>query len=556
VAAAAGAVLVRRRPGGLEALLPAAAVGAYGMVAAGLPGSQVLPVCLGVVSAGLVLVRDRFTTLRGGAAAALAVLVAGVPLVWVPQRPAAGAADPRDRFRVAARVTDGVDVLDQVGGWLSAPAGEVLFTAAPSPVTATGPLGRSWRLAVLDDYDGVTWRSAARLVPAGLGVPPHHGPVPAGAVTQRITLSGLRGPYLPAADRPIRVTAPVDAVDPDTGMLVTSVRVAPGTGYDVTSQPPAAAEPAAAERAASGTARELAVPAELRAPVADFLAGVPLRPGLSPVEQASVIRLGLLRDRRNIAGAPSSATTSAVARLLRAGGTGTPVQFAAAYAVVMRARGVPARLVVGFDSPAPGTGAVAVHGRDVRIRTELKFGVAGWVRYDPVPPATTAGDPPPRVEDPPPPPVPGRTDAGDTIVDPPPPPRDSSTWWPFAVLLGVLLAAGGYLARRLPPVVRRAWRRRRPADPDARVAGAWHDVLDEYVRRGGADPAMQTPATLHDRLRAGLDGAEASSERLRRLADRALYSPRSCTEQDGELAWESATAVRRALHRAGRAGPA
>jgi hypothetical protein len=519
LAAVAGSILVRRRPGGLEALLPAAVTGGYGIVAAGLHSPQTLPACLGLGAAGLLLVRSRRR------AAVLAALAAGTPLFWLPQHAPPGAADPRDRRQPATRAAAGVDLIDQVGGWLAAPAEQVLFTVDVGPVTG-------WRLAVLDVYDGETWRPSGRIVPAGLGVPPHRGPVPADAITRRVRLDRLTGPYLPAADRPIRVTAPVDAVEPDSGVLLTSRRPVAGLGYEVVSRPHPDRKPAPDEPAGRGDA---AIPDDLRRPVQDFLTRTAVRPGMPPALRAETVRRFLRTQRRNLTGGPSSATVPALRALLQDGGTGTPVQFATAFALAMRADRIPARLVIGFD--APGS---TVHAHDVRVWTEVEYEQAGWVRYDPAPPPTRADAAPPR-------PAAPEPVAPSAEPSPSTAPISRPTGSAGGERLHLLLLAGVGCAALflLAPAARRAWRRRKRRNPDARVAAAWHDVLDAWAP---ADRRALTPALLHARLSTRLPPpAVADSLILQRLAAQALYSSEPCSPGDGDRAWSSATALRKAL---------
>ncbi|WP_433364724.1 DUF3488 and transglutaminase-like domain-containing protein [Actinoplanes sp. CA-142083] len=520
VAAAAGSVLARRRPGGLDALVPATMTGAYGLVAAGLD-DQIVPVCLGLAAAGLLLVAGRRRVGGSMIAALVAAAFAGTPLLIVPQRPAADAADPRDHFRSPARVADSVDVLDQVGGWLSAPAGEVLFTATGGPV-------QRWRLAVLDDYDGLTWRSSGRPVAAGLGVPPNRGRVPATAVRQTITVESLRGPYLPAVDRPLRIGPPVEALDPDTGVLLTSRSLAAGASYSVTSLPGLSA-------GAASTAA-LMVPDGLRPAVGGFVDSVPLRAGMTAAQQADAVETALRQGRRNVRGAPSSAAAPAVAGLLASGGTGTTVQFATAYALAMRLRGVPSRLVIGF------AGGATVHARDVRVWTELRD-AGGWVLHNPTPPPSEPDKPPPP-DGPPPPDVAGPVapPGAEALSPPKHPPGPGLPWLWIAV--AVLVVAMAYLAT---PVVGRAWRRYRPGPSDARVAAAWREVLNAQVAPPGVSRATLTPGLLHDRIKDRLGAAENAGELLSRLADRALYSTQPCSAADAREAWRSADQVRRAL---------
>jgi hypothetical protein len=526
LAAAAGSALSRRRSGGLEALLPSAVVGAYGVFAAGVHSVQTLPVGLGLLAAALLVLRGRRPV------AVALVLIAGLPLIWLPWRAAPDTPDPRDRLQPAARPAAGVDLIDQVGGWLAAPEEAVLFRA---DTNRTGAPAR-WRLAVLDAYDGETWRSSGKVVPAGLGVPPFRGAVPSDAVTQRVELVDLRGPYLPAADRPIRVAAPVAAVEPDTGVLVAAAEAGRGTRYEVVSRVRAPVEPAATEAAGAG---DLTIPADLREAVRGFLDQTGVRPDMRPPQRAEIVARFLRTHRSNVAGTPTAATVPAIKALLADRGEGAAVQFATAFALVMRALGVPARIVVGFEASGR-----EVHARDVRVWPEVRYAAAGWVRYDPTPPLTSAVAAARQAEEDPEPLASAEPEPSPTPTHGPSDPHPPSSLSPLLLALLTGVAAVGALVA-LIPWVRRAWRRRRRPTDDARVVAAWHDVLDAYHP---ADPRTLTPSRLHRDLIGVLPApAAVTSRTLSGLADKALYSPEACTSQDGDLAWQSAAELRRAL---------
>ena len=75
------------------------------------------------------------------------------------------------------------------------------------------------------------------------------------------------------------------------------------------------------------------------------------------------------------------------------GMVGDAEQYAALMAVLARALGIPARVVVGFaGSGCHGRratdGSVPVTGADLTAWVEVPFQQAGWVAYDPTPPKT------------------------------------------------------------------------------------------------------------------------------------------------------------------------
>ncbi|AEV83586.1 transglutaminase domain-containing protein [Actinoplanes sp. SE50] len=534
-AAAAGATLARRRTGGLEALIPALAVAGCGIVAAGISTRQTVPLAIGIVAVLVLLLRPAAA--RTLPAAAVVLLIAAAALVRLPATPDAGTADPRRYFVAPQRANRSADLLDQVAGWLSTPT-LPLFTATGDPVSR-------WRLAVLDTYDGVSWSSGAAFVPAGLGVPPYPAGGPEPGVRQHVVLGALTGPYLPAADRPARVTEPVTAVDPVDGVLLTDRRPATGAAYDIGSVPHTApAEPIVAP-AAAGDAAETAVPAEIRTALRTFLRSVPLQPGMTAAARARTVEWYLSTHRRNVTGAAATAGTGSVVRLLGPRGIGTTVQFATAFALLMRELGIPSRLVVGFQPHTPG----AVYGADALVWAQLRYAGPGWVDYQPTPPAVRPGDtvPPPAG-------APPDEVTRDVPTQTPPPvaePAPAPARRTVTLLLAAAVTVGGYLAVTLVlPVLRRAWRRR-GGPPADRIARAWHDVLDEAAH-GALAPARIRTMTPFD-VSAALAAAGGRDNRalatLAALADKALYGTQPCTAAEAAQAWRCARPARFRLRR-------
>lgn len=132
-----------------------------------------------------------------GAAALLGPVLAGL----VDERPV----DPR-RYVPPPRVESlDENPLIRISGWALDPQRKLLdVSTRPS---TDGPT--TIRLAVLSDYDGVTWRVGATYRTAGRVLPvgePGSGTVD--TVRQEITVAGLTGRLLPAVATPVRSTAP------------------------------------------------------------------------------------------------------------------------------------------------------------------------------------------------------------------------------------------------------------------------------------------------------------------------------------------------------------
>ncbi|GAA3455049.1 DUF3488 domain-containing protein [Dactylosporangium matsuzakiense] len=552
---AGGAVLAARLPVSARLAVPAPTAPAWVYAAllgpfTRLDGALVAVATL-VVAAQLVRSAGAGARAALGAAATLAAVAVAV-LLAVPV--ALGAAGPRPRRDPRAALgtvglpPSAANPLDWVDAWLTDPD-RLLFTAQTSR-----PVDR-WRLAVLPGYDGRQWTPPARYTRAGLGVPPGD-PATAEPVTQTVTIASLGGPFLPAADRPARIAAPVAAVDTASGVLLADPAARPGLRYTVTSAPP---RPPADPGCAPGSPQP--VPAELEAPLDALIAGA--CPG-SFAAFAATVQARLNAGRTNVARTPARGTsTGAVLRFLTPGATGTVVEFAAAFALAARRAGLETRLVVGFTGPpAPSTATTyGVHGRDVRLWVDARAPGGAWLAYQPAPPPAVAPEtvtapPPPTASEPPPPPPPTST------VDGPPPDaigpasRPRVRWWvPPLAATGATVAA--WIAYRagigLARAARRA-RRRHCGSPRHRGLAAWHDTLDALARRPAADldPALlhtATPASSAGLLRSRCPGLEPEIARLTATAGRCLFTERDPGPAAVAEAWRAAARIRRALRR-------
>jgi len=494
------------------------------------------------------------TGLTAGLAAILALVVAVSPLVagLIGDKPG----DPRRYVQ-----PPNLDVIDQnplirISGWAAFPeqqlfqvdilkgAPEPTPSATPSPTptpsldpfsaevppppetqTEEGNYDTRLRLAVLPDWDGVTWHMDADYRDAGRVLPPVARPpgaestlpetYPPLTIEERITVGELRGRLLPAVAAPTRVDGLRVAYDQSNGSLLTTAPLAPGTTYTVTSVSPSVDVNqliAADVPNGDAAARYLAVGPSVPTDLSQFAQKV-VQGESSPYLRAIALQSFMQEHYAYAADAPSGHAYPNLSFFLLAdpslgGQRGTSEQFAAAFAALGRLLGLPTRVVVGFHVPAGGGTVTA---GEAVAWPEVLFTGIGWVPFDPIPQPNTpshAVEPefmpaPPPSSTPPPSVTPSAITASDASSGPNggeaaevPGPSAGS------LASGVGIGAAGLLvvALLLVMVLRSAQSRRRMAsgDPARRVVGAWDEVMDGLMLAGHSPPSHLAAVEVAD----------------------------------------------------------
>ncbi|WP_091652509.1 DUF3488 and transglutaminase-like domain-containing protein [Micromonospora pallida] len=516
-----------------------------------------------------------------GLVALLAPVVAG----QVDGRPA----DPR-RYVEPPRVeTLDENPLIRISGWALNPERKLLDVAVDGASPTAAPAADAGppepgsdevrlRLAVLSDYDGVTWRVGATYRNAGRVLPAVE-PAPGSrldTVRQEITVADLSGRLLPAVATPREVDGARVAYDPATGTLIRPDGLTPGLRYTVTSvreRPDLNLIATADVPAGDAVSRELRVADGVPDPMRRLAAQLAEENG-APYARAAAIEQFLAEHYRVVADAPSGHAYPNLNFFLfgprNAGGQrGTSEQFAAAFAVLGRLTGLPTRVVVGFSTSGSGP----VRAADAFAWPEVLFDGLGWVAFDPLPrpddePRPVEEDFRPTPEEPPPSEVPEPT--VEPTATPPAvaaPPRRESTGTPVAVLVGggsaaLLLLVAAVLAVLV--AARRTLTRRRlgRGDPAQRIAGAWREVTDALRLAGqpvGGDLAA-TEVAAHAR-RLVVDGtpdqdetttptAASPVEELAALVNRVTFAPDGADDDAATHAGRIATDYGRELRSA------
>lgn len=566
VACAAGIELLHRVRPPLVALLPSLAVAVTSQLydaADGVTG-LLAGVALASIAAALLACTEpgKVRQLRW-APAMLAAIVIGAGLLVVADpggRPAytiqQEQAAPAPGRRIAHPLTD-------LARRLTDPRAEVFRYRTDAPVDR-------WRLAVFDTFDGVTWTSATPYRVMGSRLDPGAGVrVPTDPRSATVTgFDDLTGPWLPSQLWPESVDGPAPLVDEATGALRVRAATRSGdAGYTLTWRTPRASRDdllrAPVDPAAPGGLTDIgAVPAGV-VELARQAAG-DLEPSF---RTALKLERYLRRHYRVVSGRelPTGHSWPQLERFLTHTGPvdgGTSEQFAAAYVLLARLNGIPARLAVGFRAPAQpvADGTYVVRNGDALAWPEVAVDGLGWWPLDPTeaagrarPGAGTqaavtedAGDQVPTTEPTRPPTTQPEPPADDTAPDS----RDDLPGWLRAlpVVLAALLATGLLMVLAIPVsrAVRARLRRRRHGS--AAVVAAWTEARDRLRAHGVPTEAGMTVRDLVPPAgRLGGRRAVAGLNRLAVAVDATLWSGRSTTDAVAAEAWAAVREVRRGL---------
>jgi transglutaminase-like putative cysteine protease len=440
------------------------------------------------------------------ALAAIALVAATAPLIT--QRVEATPVDPRQYVQPPQIDSLDENPLIRISGWALNPDQKLFDVRSDrdEPVRI--------RLAVLSDYDGITWRvgavyrGAGRVLPAPVTLPANT----VAPVTQQIEIGDLSGRLLPAVPTPSRVDGVRVAYDPSTGTMIEPDGLRPGLAYTVSSeaeQPDLNLLTAADVPFGDGIARMLKLGPGAPEPMRELADRLAADAGGSAYQRALGIEDYLATHYRMVADAPSGHAYPNLSFFLfgpanGGGQRGTSEQFAAAYAVLARMMGLPTRIVVGFRS-ATGTGPV--RGADAQAWPEIYFNDIGWVAFDPLPkPDQTPETPesePPKPEPPTQPPSEAPLPTVEPTVSPTAAPLVAAGSGGSGVAPAYAIGGGGLLLLVVAAMcalilMRRGLSRRRLATgtPGDRVSGAWLEVRDALRLAGTPAPAHLSATEL------------------------------------------------------------
>lgn len=234
---------------------------------------------------------------------------------------------------------------------------------------------------------------------------------------------------------------------------------------------------------------------------------------------------------------------------------GDDEQYAVAMALMVRAFGAPARVVLGaYPGDKKAGGDLKLKGDNVHAWVEVKFKEVGWIPFDPTPPRDRV----PRTDQPQPKSVPKPQ-----VLQPPPPPAtppvlphvekqahadNHSTGMQILAALAQVAKYGAWLLLLFSPILLtllakwyRSRRRRRAKEPQDRLKGAWEEIVDRFRDRGIRLPAgatRQEAAWIIDSYLGAMSKSQSGARELAGIADYLDYSPSSDSEIDSDWAWQ------------------
>jgi hypothetical protein len=523
---------------------------------------------------------------RSAAACVMLVFVAGAGVVvgrWAVSDPAAG---PRTGLyslvHAPLRVGGVLSPVVALRGQLLAHSARPLFrmTLGSRPGSSAGRPLRI-KLASFGLFDGVLWGSHGTFPVTGGalgGAPLLVHPV---RLTEHIQIMHLSTPYLPVLGWPLQITfngsGAVGQVGygPGTGALLASGRTRPGLSYDVAAEMtatralPADAEPGPLTVLGPDLGSRIVLSQQEAGLVRRWIAGQ-----RSPYTALQAVARRLRALPYTLKAPPGE--SYAVMRQLLAGhepaDDGYDEQHVAAFTLIARWLGYPARVAVGYLAPRPRRGVYTVTGADARAWSEVYFTGYGWVPFDPTYPIANRAR---KVPGPP----PGPALAPGAALSPPPRspvptpvPAVSASTLPRALPHGVAVASGWLrwlivavgaalagaglwlIGGRLGVVAAKAQlrARRRRGTSSQQVAGAWQEAMDRLTELGAEfSPTMTAAEMARHARQVRSPGAESVVGIVRALAVAqtwAVFAPDGCGADAVRRAWHNERRLVKALY--------
>ncbi len=294
----------------------------------------------------------------------------------------------------------------------------------------------------------------------------------------------------------------------------------------------------------------------------------------TPAEQVRSLENYLRDNYAYDRDAPPGSSLASIEHFLFVSKQGQPEQFAAAFVVLARVVGLPARVAVGYlldQRDSGGAGQYQVTTADAYAWPEVDFARYGWVAFDPMNPQdvvrSAAAPADVTVRDP----VKSPTDRSAQLVSSGGVGRAAATrrvgpvhhphgsalgivgWLGVGLALSIVAGLGGVLAAK-------GLRRRRrvgAASPTERVYGAWSEICDRLIEQGASIQGSLTPGEVATRAsgRVGV-AASATIAAMAPIVSAATYDWAEPDDGMAQRAWaleaEARALIRRDASRSSR----
>lgn len=510
------------------------------------------PAIFGAGAGGVVLLAVATTTRapdqrwRVGRAVALLLVIIGAATVATIGASASGRLDREPIDPRATQSTESVtevvpDILAEFA--VSAENDDVVMVLDGPPITTPLRL----RLQVYDVHDGERWLPASGFDEIATFPSPDSLP-PGEVVTYDVDLEALPGPWIPLPDR--LVSLDVSDIrwneETQTALETRTINTYRFTGATV---PRTGLEGIDADRDAVGdkvSEIPAGLPDEIRAAAANAAEGAADAIATIDAITARVRELG-----RDESLAPGHSFGRLRADLIDGRATGAE-QIASLHALMLRAVGIPSRVVVGYVATSS-----IVESADLHVWVETALPGIGWFATDPVP---AAADATPDVETDPtatttslaestalqaqalPQELGPGEDPGETAIGS----RNDITLRD-AILYAAIAIGGLVLLMIVVRVARRQFRHATNRRADVRVLGAWAEFVDRLRELGAPITATTTVDDVVYMARAMDEQLGDEAELLGELASDALHGPIGPNADDGTLAWEELRRVESTL---------
>jgi transglutaminase-like putative cysteine protease len=414
------------------------------------------------------------------------------------------------------------------------------------------------RTAYLSDFDGVIWRDSDKFVRPPATISTGLSAAGRSSQTVRITLQQLPGPYLPVVGDPVSLEGDSLVRGQTRGNVVNGGGSLPGRSYQVTALTSVDASDVRLKTALTGGPEWRAGDVELPPGLPDVVREASLTAttaASTPYDKAVALQNYVRQTAGYSLKPPPGESYAAVALLLSKQAPYTAAfaeQRASAFVVLARAVGLPARVAVGYRTPADKSGAstVTFTTADAHAWAEVLFDQYGWVPFEPTdvsapdqqrPPDTPSG---PGGDTP-------QSGTGGQAATVDPNLTDGSSGLVAQILLALAVLVGLVaLAGATGVVIQRVRRHRRlhAAGAEMRIAGAWAESLDRLAENGLRPPLSATPSEVADSLTSRIGFLVAAPvERLAPLLAAAVFAPDRRSLSEATSAWDCEADLARAL---------